>query len=182
MIANSAGDVLFAEGRQMNIFGPNRYVNASHEWPILEQLIGKCCPIVSCLDRPSKMRHFWMIVTCLQTTRHRNNQKTHAYQLILEKFCSLLVGFSLSCVATNFADLPLTFEKLPLVLMDFATHFHSTDWGAVKFGLSRIFGTKFTHFGKLWLASLRLTVLSTYLLIGKYYFVVPYWLSSAHSI
>ena len=68
-----------------------------------------------------------MIVTCLQTTRHRNIQKTQAYQLILEKIYSLPIGFSLSLAATNFADFPLTFEKLPLVLMDFATHFHSTD-------------------------------------------------------
>ena len=55
----SAGEYLFAEWRQMKIFQRNRYINASHGWPILEQFMGKCCPIVSCLDRPSKLRHFF---------------------------------------------------------------------------------------------------------------------------
>ena len=53
-----AEEFLFAEWRQMKIFQPNRYVNASYEWPILEQFMWKCCPIVSCLDRP-KLRHFF---------------------------------------------------------------------------------------------------------------------------
>ena len=49
----------FAERRWMKIFHPNRYVKASYEWPISEQLMGNCCPIVvSCLNRPSKFMHF----------------------------------------------------------------------------------------------------------------------------
>ena len=32
---------MFAEWRQMKIFWPNRYVNASYEWQILEQFMGR---------------------------------------------------------------------------------------------------------------------------------------------
>ena len=58
----------------MKIFWPNRYVNASYEWPILEQFMGKCCPIVSCLERPLKLRNFFSMVKSLQTTQHKSNQ------------------------------------------------------------------------------------------------------------
>ena len=70
---------LFAQRKQMKIFLQNRDVHASHEWPILEQYMGQCCPIFSCPDRPSKLRHFLM-VKWLQTTQHKIN-----------KFCSLPV-------------------------------------------------------------------------------------------
>ena len=52
---------------------PNRYVNASYDWPILEQLMGKCCPFVSCPDRPSKLKQFSMVKR-LHTKRHKTNQ------------------------------------------------------------------------------------------------------------
>ena len=47
--------------KRSEIFRPNRYVglNASFERPILEQFMGKCCLNVSCLDRRSKLRHFF---------------------------------------------------------------------------------------------------------------------------
>ena len=36
-----------------------------------------------------KVEAFFSMVTCLETTQHKNNQKTHANQLISDKFCSL---------------------------------------------------------------------------------------------
>ena len=59
LILRSTWEVLFAERRGMKIFQPNRFVIASYGWPILEQFLGKCCPIVSCLDRSSELRHFF---------------------------------------------------------------------------------------------------------------------------
>ena len=68
-------------------FQLNRYVNASYEWPILEQFIGKCCRIISCPDWPSELGLFNKY---LQTTQRKTNlnqqQKTHANQLIPGKF------------------------------------------------------------------------------------------------
>ena len=83
--------ILFAERRWMKIYRPNRYVNASFEWPILEQLMRMCCQIFSCPDRPSKLRYFSMVKR-LQTTQHKTNQETRAYQRISDKLCSLPVN------------------------------------------------------------------------------------------
>ena len=61
MIVNftsSTWDFLFVERLWMRLFQPNRYFNASYERPILELSVEKCYPIVSGLDRPSKLRLF----------------------------------------------------------------------------------------------------------------------------
>ena len=85
-----SGEFLFFERRRMN--WPNRYVKASYEWQILEQFMGKCCPIFSYLDR--SLHQSWDIfsmVTCHQTSQHKTNHKSHANQLNSDKFCSLPV-------------------------------------------------------------------------------------------
>ena len=73
----------------MRLFQPNRYFNASYERPILELSVEKCYPIVSGLDRPSKLRLF--VNSDLPSNNSTQNQpKTHANQLISGNLCSLL--------------------------------------------------------------------------------------------
>ena len=79
---------LFADRRLMKLFRPNRYVNALYERPILQHFTGKCCPFVSCLDRPSKLRHFFHCEVH-NTKPITSNQKTHTNQLTSDQFCSL---------------------------------------------------------------------------------------------
>ena len=58
---------------------------------------GKCCPIVSCLDRPSRLRHSFSGEKPSNNTKPTNiNQKSHANQLISGKCCSLPVDLLLS--------------------------------------------------------------------------------------
>ena len=55
---------------------------------------GDYCPIVSCLDRPSKLRHCFMVF-CLQTTQHKVNQhqpKKLSYPSLFQTPMVLLVG------------------------------------------------------------------------------------------
>ena len=44
-IQSSAEKYMFAERRRVVIFQPNWFVDVSYECPILEQLLGECCPI-----------------------------------------------------------------------------------------------------------------------------------------
>ena len=82
----SAEEFQFAERRGVEIFWPNRYVNASYEqgvwydWPILEQFMGKYCQICSCPDRLSKLRHFficWRAFTQNNTKPAKTIKKSH---------------------------------------------------------------------------------------------------------
>ena len=60
-----------------------------------------------------------------------------------------------SLIVTHFADLPLIFVGLPLILMVFATHFHSYIEGMWNFDSPRIFICNPNHtFEKFWLAGL----------------------------
>ena len=50
-----------------------------HQWPILgTNHMGKCCPIVSCLDRPSKLRNFFNgDLPSNNTTQNRQTNPWH---------------------------------------------------------------------------------------------------------
>ena len=69
------GEFLFAERRRRRIFLSNRYLNASYEWPILEQFMGKCCPSVSSLDRLIKLRHLLQWLPSNNIKINQNRQK-----------------------------------------------------------------------------------------------------------
>ena len=62
MILPYCGDLLTEAGDHptstKKVCRLNRCVNASYELSILGQFIGGCCPINSCLDSASKLRHF----------------------------------------------------------------------------------------------------------------------------
>ena len=79
-------EFLFAMSRRIKIFRPNRYVNASYEWPILEQFMGKCCSTFFSPRQSFKVEAFcqWWC----DFKQHNTNQKTHVNQLIENKFCS----------------------------------------------------------------------------------------------
>ena len=73
-----------------------------YEWPILERFTGKCCSIVSCLDRPS-ITQSWSILFNAnvdlppnKTKNQPNLTKTHTNQLTSETYCSLSALY-LSC-------------------------------------------------------------------------------------
>ena len=89
------GEFLFAKRRRMRIFLPNRYVNASYEWPNLEQFMGKCCSSVSSLDRLFELRHLFQWLPSNNTKQTKIDKKSHAIQLISEKNCSLPVLWAL---------------------------------------------------------------------------------------
>ena len=102
-----AEEFLFAEWRQMKIFQPNRYVNASYEWPILEQFMGKCCPIVSCLDRP-KLRHFFngeelsINTTQKQSKPTKISYKPADFRQILQFTCVATCTYELKNISFGF--------------------------------------------------------------------------------
>ena len=87
----STEEFLFAERRQMKILRQSRYVNASYEWPFLEQFMGSAANFF--LPRETiKIEEFFQ---CLQTTQHKTNHKPHANQLIADNFCRQLVCLTL---------------------------------------------------------------------------------------
>ena len=102
-----AEEFLFAEWRQMKIFQPNRYVNASYEWPILEQFMWKCCPIVSCLDRP-KLRHFFngeelsINTTQNQSKPTKISYKPADFRQILQFTCVATCTYELKNISFGF--------------------------------------------------------------------------------
>ena len=58
--------------------------NAAYEWPFLEQFMGKYCPIVPCLNRPSKSRCF--INGDLPSNYTTQNQPTLTKKLMQTSF------------------------------------------------------------------------------------------------
>ena len=60
-----------------------------------------------------------------------------------------------SLIVTHSADLPLIFEEMPLILMIFATHFHSYRLRGCEIEAHpEYLGFQITHFEKFWLASM----------------------------
>ena len=56
----SVEEFSFAERRGVEIFRPHRYLNASYNWPIWEQFIGACCPIIATFKRACKSLTIWI--------------------------------------------------------------------------------------------------------------------------
>ena len=79
----------------MKIFRPNRYVNASYKCPILEQT-ENICPIVTSLDIPSKLKHFFKQQNTKPTKTLMQTNWFQAY------FCGLrMVCPALTCKTPN---------------------------------------------------------------------------------
>ena len=77
-----SAEFLFSERRRMKIFRSNGYVNASYEWPILEQFMGKCCQ--SC----GTSQWWWLAFKKHNTKPTRELMQTSCFRTI---FCSLPV-------------------------------------------------------------------------------------------
>ena len=79
----------------------------------------------------------------------------HAFGVFFLIF-GLTSGFAtLSLIVTHFADLPLIFTEMPLILMIFARHFHSYRLSGCEFlAHPEYLGFQITYFENFWLGSL----------------------------
>ena len=132
----------------------NRYVNECFIWlSNLRSSRGEMLPNCFLLKQTIEFEAFFQCQWWLAFKQHNTNQKTHANQFsgadfrqILQLTCGLpsylptathlgyfysflawQLGLPLihSLIVTQFADLPLIFEEMPLFLLIFAIHYHS---------------------------------------------------------